>query len=177
LSYIFNIVGQARGDPDDARQSRIESNGIQQAKTAMKAAAVSWNDIPSLDNLEVDWDYEPENPLGKRLWSRFGTADLQALLDTGTIPVKVAGRHLSTRGSLLDVSRGGLAMLLDMPMATGQLIRVSLLLGHRKIVSSAIVRNCIPMAGRHRTGVEFVDLDEECATYIAGLISSKIYTI
>ena len=30
----------------------------------MKAAA--WEDIPSLENLEVDWDFEPENALGKR---------------------------------------------------------------------------------------------------------------
>ena len=68
-------------------------------------------------------------------------------------------------------------MLLDVPIATGQLIRISLLLGHQKIVSTAIVRNSIPMAGGYRIGVEFLDLDEHCAAYVAGLISSRIHTI
>ena len=26
----------------------------------------SWDEIPSLDDLKVDWDYQPENPNGKR---------------------------------------------------------------------------------------------------------------
>ena len=26
----------------------------------------SWDDIPSLGDLKVDWSYEPENPEGRR---------------------------------------------------------------------------------------------------------------
>ncbi len=143
----------------------------------MKTTTVPSHDLTSLNKLEVDWDYEPVNPLGKRLWARFATADLKALFDTGMILVKVAGRHLSTKGNLIDISRGGLAVLLDMPVAAGQMIKANLLLGRRKIVSIAIVRNCIPSAGGHRVGMEFLDLDEECSAYIAGLSAAQIYTI
>lgn len=143
----------------------------------MKAAATSWDDIPSLGNLEVDWDFEPENALGKRLWSRFGPADLQASLDTENIPVKVVGRQFSKVGKLIDISKGGLAVQLDTSLAKGQPVRVGFLLGRQKVVSTAIIRNVTPLNERQRVGMEFVDLGEEVSSYIAGLISSKIHTI
>lgn len=143
----------------------------------MKTTADPSHDLLSLDKLEVDWDYEPENPLGKRLRARFAPADFKALFDTGMILVKIAGRHLSTRGNLLDISHGGLAVLLDMPVAAGQMIKANLLLGRRKIVSTAVVRNCIPFSGGHRVGMEFLDLDEECSAYIAGFSAAQTYTI
>ena len=30
----------------------------------------SWEDIPSLDGLEIDWDFKVESPMGKRAHSR-----------------------------------------------------------------------------------------------------------
>ncbi len=143
----------------------------------MKATTSSWDNIPSLENLEVDWEFEPENALGKRLWSRFGPADLQASLDIENIPVKVDGRQLSCVGKLLDISRGGLAVLLDATLASGQPVRVAFLLGRQKVVSTAIIRNVTPLKGQQRIGMEFIDLGEEISSYIAGLISSKTSTI
>lgn len=143
----------------------------------MKAAAISWDDIPSLENLEVDWDFEPENALGKRLWARFGPADLRASLDSESIPVKVVGRQFSKIGKLIDISKGGLAVLLDSSPGKGQPVRLNLLLGRQRVVSTAIIRNITPLKGRQRVGMEFIDLAEEVSSYIAGLISSKIYTI
>lgn len=146
-------------------------------QTAMTTAATSWDDIPSLENLEVDWEFEPENALGKRLWSRFGPADLQASLDIENIPVKVVGRQFSSVGKLLDISRGGLAVLLDKTLASGQPVRVAFLLGQQKVVSTAIIRNVTSLKGQQRIGMEFIGLGEEISSYIAGLISSKTSTI
>jgi hypothetical protein len=50
------------------------------------------NDIPSLDGLEVDWQFEPENPLGKRMWLRIGHVRLCQIFGVKNIPVKVVAK-------------------------------------------------------------------------------------
>jgi hypothetical protein len=47
----------------------------------MAKEKVNWDDIPSLDGLEVDWQFEPENPLGKRAKVRIANSELYPLLE------------------------------------------------------------------------------------------------
>jgi hypothetical protein len=136
-----------------------------------------WEEIPSLEGLMVDWDYEPENALGKRKWSRLQTTDLRSSLDAKDIPIKVVTKNINKNGSVIDISIGGLAIILDTRLAVGQLARIGLYLGRQKVISRVIVRNVSPLKGTYRIGMEFVELEEENIAYIAGLISSQMYSV
>ena len=143
----------------------------------MKTKIASWDQIPSIDGLKIDWDYEPENALGKRAWVRIGKADLRSFLTVESMPVKIVTRNIDKTGHLVDISIGGLALLLDTNLPDGQLTRIGISLGKRKIISRAIVRNVSSSKGKHRIGMEFVDLEKNDASFIASLISSKMYKI
>jgi PilZ domain len=134
-----------------------------------------WDQIPSLEGLEVDWHYEPDNPLGKRAWLRIVNNELHAILGVKNIPVKVASKNFEETGYLLDVAQGGFAALLKTKLAEGQLLKVGFFLGKQKVISRAIVRNVMSLEGRFRAGIEFVELDKELQGYIAGIISSKVF--
>jgi hypothetical protein len=134
-----------------------------------------WDHIPSLEGLEVDWQYEPENPLGKRAWLRIVNNELHAILGVKNIPVKVVSKNFEETGYLLDVAQGGFAALLKTKLAEGQLLKVGFFLGKQKVISRATVRNVMSLEGRFRAGIEFVELDKELQSYIAGIISSKVF--
>ena len=46
----------------------------------------SWDDIPSLDGLSVDWDYKAREKVDNRSHSRLDAGSLQQLFETGAIP-------------------------------------------------------------------------------------------
>ena len=50
----------------------------------------SWDDIPSLEGLSVDWDYTTQDKIDNRSYSRLDAGSLQQLFETGTIPAKLA---------------------------------------------------------------------------------------
>ena len=134
-----------------------------------------WDQIPSLEGLEVDLQYEPENPLGKRSWLRIVNNELHAILGVKNIPVKVASKNFEETGYILDIAQGGFAALLKTKLAEGQLLKVGFFLGKQKVISRAIVRNVMSLEGRFRAGIEFVELEKELEGYIAGIISSKVF--
>lgn len=136
---------------------------------------VSWHVIPSLGNLEVDWEYTPENPLGKRAWARLSNNDLYRLLDADYIPVKIVARTFNDKGYLLDISANGLAVLVDRAMNVGALLNVGFFLGRYKVTAKAVVRNSNCIENNYRVGIEFVALQEEHAAFIIGINSSKFY--
>jgi len=45
----------------------------------MEEEKPSWENIPSLDDLEIDWGYEPENSMGNRAYPRLTIQDLSLL--------------------------------------------------------------------------------------------------
>jgi hypothetical protein len=141
----------------------------------MNMDKVNWDDIPSLEGLEVDWQFEPENPLGRREWDRIRKSDLHPLLDVKNIPVKVVSRNFDEKGYLIDIAKNGMAVILNTRLAEGQQIKIGLFLGKQKVLSRAVIRNVRDENGRYRTGMEFVDLNKEYESLIAGLISSKGY--
>ena len=134
-----------------------------------------WDDIPSLQGLKVDWEYEPENPLGKRVWMRMADHDLLAILGVKRIPIKVVSKNIDETGYLLDLAQGGLAVLLNTQLAVGQAVKLGFFLGKHKVISKAVIRNVRNLEGKHRTGIEFVELAKESETFITGLISAKVY--
>ena len=143
----------------------------------MTAENTSWENIPSLENLTIDWEFEPENALGKRAWVRIDSSDLRSFLTAENIPVKVITRNFDKSGQLVDLSVGGLAVHLTTKLTDGQLIKVGFFLGRQKIISRAVVRNICSVKEKYRVGMEFVDLEKDTSSNIAGIISSKIYKI
>ena len=141
----------------------------------MAKEKTGWDESPSLQGLEVDWKYEPENPLGKRAWLRIADNELYAILGVKSIPVKVVSKNFEETGYLLDIAQGGVAVFLKTKLVVGQLLKIGFFLGKQKVISRAIIRNITSLEGRFRTGIEFVELDKEVESYIAGIISSKVF--
>ena len=160
--------------PHIARHPLIKQKNIHET---MKTTATLWSDIPSLADLSVDWEYEPEDAKGKRKWSRINNGQLQSSLEVEAIPVKVVTTNSSKVGRLIDLSTGGLAVLLDAGMTTGQVAKIGMYLGRHKIVAKVTVRNACLLKGKYRIGMEFADLDQESSSFIASIIASKIYTL
>lgn len=135
----------------------------------------SWDDIPSLDGLGVDWDYEPENPLGKRSHVRMGKVQLRPLLGGAEIFVKVVSQDGEQKATMLDITQQGIGVLLDQPLKEKQPVKIGLFLGKQKIISNGLVRNVMASGKQYRIGIEFINIKEEYATYIATLFASTAY--
>ena len=136
----------------------------------------SWDDIPSLEGLGVDWEFKPETPLGKRSFVRINAKDITGLFEIKEIFVKVATVKATHTGSLLDISKGGLAVKLRLPVLLEENlpIKVGFFLGKMKIISKGSVKHAAKTGEWFTTGIEFVDLAAESAEYINGLHASKI---
>ena len=141
----------------------------------MTEKKITWDDIPSVEGLEVDWDFEPETSLGKRAWARMGRSDLLSLLDMKSLPVQVVTKNFEGKGSLVDIAQRGLAVLLDTKLAVSEQVKVGLFLGKQKIMARAVIRNVGDDRSSHRIGMEFLDMKKEYESFIAGLIATRGY--
>lgn len=141
----------------------------------MATGKSGWDHIPSLKGLEVDWQYEVENPLGKRAWVRIVSAQFYTLLGVKNIPVKIVSKTFQETGQLLDVSKGGFSVQLKTKLTVGQLLKVGFFIGKQKVISRAVVRYITDLDERFKAGVEFVELDEATKEYIAGLVAAKVF--
>lgn len=133
-----------------------------------------WDDIPSLEGLQVDWKYQPENPLGKRSFVRLSDKDLLKMFDGRRIPVNIATTETNYTGSLLDLGEGGLAVNLSIALAEKQVIKVGFFLGKQKIISRAQVRYVRQCGQEYITGIMFVNLDAASREFIAGIYASRV---
>ncbi len=140
----------------------------------MAEKKASWDDIPSLDGFEVDWEYEPKNPLGKRAHERMKGTELYPVLNVNTIPVKVAANDFEEKGYMADITPAGIAVTLNSMLDRDKPVKVGFFLGEQKIVSKAIVKNVQEIDGKYKTGLAFVNLNNEYADFITGLFASKI---
>ena len=172
---MFLLGGGRKGTPM-GRLGRILVN-FYQPHTPSKIMAekkINWDDIPSLDGFEVDWEYEPENPLGKRAHERMKDTELYPVLGVSTIPAKVAAHEFEEKGSVVDLTPAGVAVSLSTMLDKDKPVMVGFLLGQQKIVSKAIVKNVQEIDGKYRTGLMFKDLKKEYADFIQGLFASRI---
>lgn len=134
----------------------------------------SWDDIPSIEDISVEWDYAPENSLGDRECIRLDNRYLCTQFQIKKIPVKIVSKDMETSGSVLDLGKKGLGFMLGKHIEPGKSIKIGLYLGKVKVVSRAVVRYSKELNQRYRVGVEFEGLAETSREYIAGLVSSKV---
>ena len=134
----------------------------------------SWDDIPSLEGFEVDWDYKPKNPEGKRARKRMKDTELFPVLNVNTIPVKVAATDFEEKGYMADITPAGMAVMLNTMLGREQPVMAGFFLGEQKIVSKAIVKHVQEIDGKYKTGLLFENLIKEYEDFIVGLFASKI---
>jgi len=136
----------------------------------------SWEDVPSLEGLEVDWDFKPENPLGKRVYARLTAKELYPLLRTKNVPVKLVTQKSQTKAFLVDVSQGGVALRAKATnLKESQLVKLGFFLGNQKVISKGRIKNIRKKKDWFVFGIEFIELSEDNYKYIAHLyLSVKI---
>jgi c-di-GMP-binding flagellar brake protein YcgR len=147
----------------------------------MTKKETSWDDIPSLDGLEVDWEYQPNSD--KRQFKRVVAEQLQKMFHKehhkrkSHIPVRVRIEGFQTHdGALIDISEGGARIEVDAPLYIGQKIRFGTLLDKRQIVAEAVVRSEIPEEKEQVSfGLKFDQLAEKDRSYICDLVSGIIF--
>lgn len=141
----------------------------------MTEKKTGWENIPSLEGLKVDWEYKPENPLGKRAWARIGNKKLFELLTVKSIPVKVVSAKHEETGNLIDISPNGVAAELPAQLTVGQAMKIGFFLGKKKVISRTLVRNVVALDQKFRIGFEFISLEKETEEYIAELSAANFY--
>lgn len=137
--------------------------------------ASSWDKIPSIPDLEVDWGYEPETTLGNRLFKRLLRKDLHRILGVKDTPVKMITADKEMRGRLVDISQKGLGIVVEKGLERGATGKIGFHLGKETIVTQAVMKNSVRQAGNHRVGMEFVGLPDTMEDYIVQLVSSESY--
>lgn len=140
----------------------------------MTEKKTGWDDIPSLDGLQVDWEYQPENSLGKRAHKRMKDVELYPILDVKSIPVKVVAKNYDAKGRLVDLTPAGLAIRLDAELAEERPAKVGFFLGRQKILSRTKVKYSRKCGEQYITGMSFEGLENEYLEYIKGIFASKI---
>jgi hypothetical protein len=134
----------------------------------------SWNDIPSLEGLAMDWEYKSERAQDKRVFVRLGKESLAKLFEAKEVFVRIVVDGQAYTARLLDLSEGGLAVDAPVSLEASRSIKLGFLLGKVQIVSKAEVRHVRKWKDRYITGVKFINLDKESAEFIRGLYASKV---
>jgi len=134
----------------------------------------NWDAIPSIEELGLDWESQPNIFFEKRAFVRIKGEVLSEMLKVREIFVKIITAKQTYIGHLLDISAGGL--LLDLPVLLEEdlPVKVGFFLGTVKITSKAEIRRPHKIGELYTTGIKFVDLKKESAEYIGGLNVSKI---
>jgi len=136
-----------------------------------------WDDIPSLDGLQVDWDYTAETDLGKRRFERLSVGDVSAIFEMKKVAVRIATSTFTADGSLSDISGDGIAVILRKKVEVGSYVKMGFFLGRQKIVAKAIVRQVSRVADGYKTGFQFYEMKPGDAEYINSLYASKVLTM
>lgn len=133
----------------------------------------SWDDIPSIEGLGVDWNFEPENPMGKRVYARLTAKELYVLFQTKEFPVRLLTEQGEFLATLVDISQGGVALHVQQgDWQESQLVKFGFFLGKQKIISRGWIKNVRKQNNKNLLGIEFVGLSGENHDYISTLYSS-----
>lgn len=134
----------------------------------------SWSDIPSLEGLQMDWDYKSERAQDKRTLVRIGRESLVKLFEAKEVFVRIVADGQTHTARLLDLSEGGLALDAPVSLEGARSVKLGFIIGQVQVVSRAEVRHVRKWKDRFITGVKFIDLDKESAEFIRGLYASKV---
>ena len=131
----------------------------------------NWDDIPSIEGLEIDWDYEPENPLGKRADSRLTIKELSLLLEEKCgIQVRLVTELGQFLAELIDVSQGGIRLKTNpVKFKKSQLAKIGFRLGNRPLIARGRIKHIHEEKEYVLLGIEFVGLPDSDGKFIAGL--------
>ncbi len=133
-----------------------------------------WDKIPSLEGLQMDWNYSAETVLGKRKFERLTEGDVTEIFEIKTVSVRVATADFTTDGTLSDISGDGIAVILRKELTVGHNVKMGFFLGRQRIVTKAVVRQAIQVSNGYKTGLQFHDIKDEDANYINGLYASRV---
>ena len=114
-----------------------------------------WDEIPSLEGLQMDWDYSGNDSLGNRRFERLTFGDVTEIFEVKAVPVRVATQGFTTDGTMSDISGGGVAVILKKSVEAGQEAKIGFFLGRRKIVSRVVARQRTEIRNGFRIGFEF----------------------
>lgn len=143
----------------------------------MDSKRTTWESIPSIEGLEVDWEYDSEGYQGRRSYARMKNGEISYVLEVKEVLVRVMTGKMDLTGPLNDISQGGLSVILHKRINENMPVKVGLLLGREKIVSRAEIKQVLEVEGKFLIGMQFVDLDEDKAQYIGGIYTSKTFNL
>ncbi len=136
----------------------------------------SWDDIPSLEGLSVDWKHQPESAQDRRASVRMHIKALAKLFTAAEVPVMVFCPGQPHTACLLDLSEGGLCLGLPVRLAPGDRVQVGFFLGQRKVLALVEVRHVREVNSMFATGVRFIGLNKETALFIRELYASLVFS-
>ncbi len=135
-----------------------------------------WENIASIEGLEVEWDFEPENVLGKRDHERIPAASILSFIGIKDLKIHVSTVHKNFSGTLLDIGVGGMAIDSSVQLEQNQLLKLGFILGRKKVISKAQVRWVKKIQESFKMGVMFVHLSADDANFIAGIYGAQKVT-
>jgi len=135
---------------------------------------LSWDDIPALEGLGMDWDYESTSALDKRSFIRLTDKDISGLFEVNEVLANIATDKQIYSGRLIDISAGGMLLSLPALIEPNLAVKVCFFLGTVKVLSRGVTRHSSKRDDWYLTGIQFLDLKKETAEYIAGLYASKV---
>ncbi|MGD9949579.1 MAG: PilZ domain-containing protein [Desulfobulbus sp.] len=130
--------------------------------------------IPTLEGLEMDWDYCPDCRDGKRLHKRLSRLDVAHLYGNRQVEVKVASATATFDATLRDLSEGGLGVELGKRLDEYQHLKVGLVFGSEKIIASARVCHVRYSDNGYTAGLQFINLEPSIREFIASMYTSKV---
>lgn len=134
----------------------------------------SWDDIPSLEGLSMDWDYSPATASNKRSSIRMPAKSLAQLFESTEILARLAAEDQTYTVRVLDVSEGGMAVAIPVALAIDLVVSVGFFLGQRKIITKARIRHSRQAEDGFIIGLAFLHLDKEHAQFIRELYAAQV---
>ena len=132
-----------------------------------------WDNIPSLDGLQVDWGFQSESPTGNRAFSRLTIKDLNKLYRNTNIPVKLVTEKGQCTAFQIDLSQGGISLRAELPHTeNSQLVKLGFILGKQKVISRGRIKHVRTENEWTILGIEFVGLTGENQEFLAQLYAS-----
>ncbi|MBT8361583.1 MAG: PilZ domain-containing protein [Desulfobacterales bacterium] len=139
----------------------------------MEESKANWNDISLLEGLEMDWQYEPDNPQGERAYTRLSAEDLYPLFKKEDIPVKLVTQSSELITYLVNISQGGVCVKAKQTdLQESQLAKIGFILGSQKVISQGRVKYVRSENDWFLLGLEFVGLSGDDHEFLASLYTS-----
>lgn len=127
-------------------------------------------------NLSIEWDYTPKDT-NKRLYGRLTQKELVRLLvGVNSIPIKIRASHGFLEGILIDISAGGVCVIISGDISEYSKVKIFMNVGKKSIATNALVCYSNKIQSGFKVGLKFMDLSLDICEYISELYASKVLT-